>query len=136
MYGLAAIQQANGWAMAGTGACIVLSGLAILATLISLVPHLTGLFEPKAAPAPVPQETETTPSVQVPDKLPDDLNDACTIFMDISETLGDEFTLEDLHRRCREVNVAHPHFSINRFRDAGVLISCGEGFFCWKPKSE
>jgi hypothetical protein len=30
MYGLAAIEQANGWAMAVTGAGIVLTGLAVL----------------------------------------------------------------------------------------------------------
>jgi hypothetical protein len=54
MYGLAAIQQANGWAMAGAGACIVLTGLTVLSFLISMIPRLTGLFEEKKQP-----QTET-----------------------------------------------------------------------------
>ncbi|BBO83442.1 OadG family transporter subunit [Desulfosarcina ovata] len=140
MYGLAAIQQANGWAMAGAGACIVLTGLAILSFLISLLPRLTGLFEPKAAPQPEPAaavpEKEQAPTVVVPDQIPDDIEEACTIFMALTEGLGETFSLSDLHRKCRDANLANPHYSVNRFRDAGILIPAGEGLFYWKSQSE
>lgn len=136
MYGLVAIQQANGWAMAGAGACIVLIGLAVLSFLISLIPRLTGLFETKTNPplAPTAKENQTKPIV--PEKLPDDIKAASTIYESFTEDLGKSFSLVDLHRKAKEVGLPHPHLSINRFRDAGVLVSLGEGRFSWQPISE
>ena len=136
MYGLAAIQQANGWAMAGAGAAIVLSGLAMLAFLISLIPRLTGLFEAKEPIKTVPPPVEAQPRMIVPEKLPDDIRAASTIYMALTEELGKEFTLVDLHRKSKDIGLPHPHLSINRFRDAGILIAAGEGRFSWQPLSE
>ena len=140
MYGLAAIQQANGWAMAGAGACIVLLGLTVLSFLISMIPRLTGIFENKPAPpveAPTETPIETTqPATIVPDKLPDDINAAATIFMDLTEELGPDFTLIDLHKKSKEFGIPAPHLSINRFRDAGILAPAGDGRFSWQPISE
>ena len=50
--------------------------------------------------------------------------------------MGNEFTLVDLHRVTKEVGLPHPHLSINRFRDAGILVPVGEGQFTWKPISD
>jgi hypothetical protein len=136
MYGLAAIQQANGWAMAGAGACIVLAGLAVLSFLISMIPHLTGLFEKKAPPPAENSEIETKPKMIVPDKLPADLGAASTIYISLTEDLGEAFNLIDLHQKSKEIGLPHPHLSINRFREAGVLVSVGEGRFSWQPLSE
>ena len=121
MYGLAAIQQANGWAMAGAGASIVLVGLAVLSFLISLIPRLTGFFEEKSHPPAeaVPQETQA--KMIVPEKLPDDIAAASTIYFSFTEELGKSFSLMDLHRKSKEVGLPHPHLSINRFRDRGIL---------------
>ena len=93
MYGLAAIQQANGWAMAGAGACIVLLGLAVLSFLISMIPRLTGLFEEKAQPPVEKSEIATKPKMIAPDKLPDDINAAATLYMSLTDDLGDDFSL-------------------------------------------
>lgn len=140
MYGLAAIQQANGWAMAGAGACIVLLGLAVLSFLISMIPRLTGIFETKPAPpveAPTePQFENTRIETIVPDKLPDDINAAATIFIALTEDLGPDFTLIDLHKRSKEIGLPAVHLSISRFRDSGILKSTGEGRFSWQPISE
>jgi hypothetical protein len=136
MYGLAAIQQANGWAMAGAGACIVLLGLATLSFLISLIPRLTGLFEEKARPPVETAVTAAKPKMVVPEKLPDDLEAASTIYISLTDELGNDFSLIDLHRKSREVGLPHPHLSINRFRDAGILVSIGDGRFSWQPLSE
>ena len=59
MYGLEAIEHANGWAMAGAGACIVLTGLSVLAFLISMIPRLIELFEKKLSHNIPAQEEET-----------------------------------------------------------------------------
>ena len=136
MYGLAAIQQANGWAMAAAGASIVLVGLAVLSFLISMIPRLTGLFEEKAPPPVETVETATKPKMIVPDKLPQDLGAASTIYISLTEDLGEAFNLIDLHQKSKEIGLPHPHLSINRFRDAGILVSVGDGRFSWQPLSE
>lgn len=136
MYGLAAIQQANGWAMAGAGACIVLTGLTVLSFLVSMIPRLTGLFEEKSR-APTEKMAQTaTPKMIIPDRLPDDVNAASTIYIPLTEDLGETFSLIELHRKTKEVGLPHPHLSINRFRDAGILVSVGDGRFSWQPISE
>ena len=136
MYGLAAIEQANGWAMAGAGAGIVLIGLVVLSFLISMIPRLTGLFEEKPHPPLETAAKETKPKIIVPEKLPDDIKAASTIYIDLTEDLGEAFSLIDLHRKSKEVGLPHPHLSINRFRDAGILVSIGDGRFTWQPISE
>ena len=136
MYGLAAIQQANGWAMAGAGACIVLVGLAVLSFLISMIPRLTGVFEKKAHPPVEKSEISTKPKMIVPDKLPEDLDAASTIYIALTEDLGEDFNLIELHQKSKEIGLPHPHLSINRFREAGILVSVGNGRFSWQPLSE
>jgi hypothetical protein len=135
MYGLAAIQQANGWAIAATGACIVIIGLAVLAFLISLIPHLSEFFEKKIHPSLETEEAKTSPKIIVPEKLPDDIQAVATIYIALTKDLGENFTLVDLHRKTRDAGLPHPHLSINRFRDAGILISVGEGRFSWQGNS-
>ncbi len=134
MYGLAAIQQANGWAMAGAGACIVLTGLAVLSFLISMLPRLSALFEPKATAEPVSVEEKPAATI-VPERLPDDIEAAATLYIALTEELGDTFSLVELHAKTKVLGLPHPHLSINRFREAGFLISAGEGLFSWKSQS-
>lgn len=136
MYGLAAIQQANGWAMAGAGACIVLVGLSILSFLISMIPRLTGIFEKKSPPPEAPPQKGTLKTVIVPERLPDDIHAASTIYIALTEDLGRDFSLVDLHRKSKELGLPHPHLSISRFREAGILASIGDGRFFWQSKSE
>ena len=136
MYGLAAIQQANGWAMAGAGACIVLIGLAVLSFLISMIRHLSNFFEAKVQPPIEKISKDTKPKIIVPEKLPDDISAASTIYISLTDDLGEAFTLVDLHRKSKEVGLPHPHLSINRFRDAGILVSDGAGHFSWQPIAE
>jgi hypothetical protein len=137
MYGLAAIHQANGWAMAGAGAGIVLLGLAVLSFLISMIPRLTGIFSKKRPTHPTNQRFRkhlNTPLI--PEKMPEDIDAASTIYVSLTEELGEAFTLIELHRKAKELGLPHPHLSINRFRDAGRLVSLGEGRFSWQPISE
>ena len=132
MYGLAAIQQANGWAMAAAGAGIVLLGLSVLSFLISMTPRLTGLFDKQPAQ---PAETPL-PALIVPEKLPNDINAAAAIYIAYTEDLGSDFSLIELHQKAKQVGLPHPHLSISRFRDAGLLTSAGEDRFSWQPISE
>jgi hypothetical protein len=72
----------------------------------------------------------------VPDKLPEDLDAASTIYIALTEDLGEDFNLIELHQKSKEIGLPHPHLSINRFRDAGILVSVGNGRFSWQPLSE
>jgi len=133
MYGLAAIQQADGFAMAGAGACIVLSGLAVLSFLISMLPRIAALLEFKP---PAPQEVlppASPPETVVPDKLPNDINAAAAVYITFCAVLGAEFSLVDLHQHAKSVGLPHPHLSVNRFRDSGLLVQTGEDRFSWQP---
>lgn len=136
MYGLAAIQQANGWAMAGAGAAIVLCGLTVLSFLISMIPKITAHFEEKPQPAIETEPTAIESKTLVPDRFPEDIQAAATVYMALTEDLGKAFSLIDLHRQSKKLGLPHPHLSISRFRDAGILVSTGEGRFSWQPKSE
>lgn len=136
MYGLVAIQQANGWIVAGIGICIVLVGLTILSFLVTLLPRLSGKPQKKDPPATAPSETAPARVNIAPDKLPEDLSAAATVYQDWTQDLGARFSLVDLHRKCKAVALPHPHLSISRFRDAGLLINLEQGYFAWKPKSD
>ena len=136
MYGLAAIEQANGWAMAAAGACIVLSGLSVLSFLISMIPRIPGVTEKPPSPPAEPVEAPPPPRKTAPERLPDDIHAAATILIELTDELGESFTLVDLHRQCKEAGLPNPHMAINRFREAGLLTALGEGQFSWQPVSE
>ncbi len=136
MYGLAAIEQANGWAMAGAGACIVLSGLAVLCFLISLIPRITGAFEkketlPAEQTAAVPESKKT-----MVEEEPNELDATCACYMALTQDLGEAFTLVDLHKKSRSAGHPDPHLSVNRLRQAGLLVCVGDERFAWKTPSE
>lgn len=136
MYGLAAIQQANGWAMAGAGACIVLVGLSALSFLISMIPRLTGLFEGKKSSPDVAQKKTALVEKPTSRIFSDDIEEASALFIEETEDLGEDFTLIDLHKKARELGVVDPHLTIRRFREAGILISAGEERFSWQAISD
>lgn len=136
MIGLAAIQEANGWAMAGTGACIVLCGLAVLSFLISMIPRFTGILEKKSAPSADTSIESKRAKMMVPETLPDDIDAAATLFIALTEDLGKDFTLFDLHKKSKELDLPHPHLLINRFRYADILISVENERFAWQHTAE
>ena len=135
MYGLEAIQHANGWAMAVAGAGIVLCGLVVLSLLISMIPNLTGFLE-KPKPKVTTEEPPPESEIVIPEKLLDDIRGLSSIYIALTEDLGKVFSLVDLHQMARKMGLPHPHLSIRRFREAGLLIPMGEGNFSWKPQSD
>ena len=66
---------------------------------------------------------------------PDDVAGAVEPYMALTEALGAEFPLIDVHRKSREAGLAHPHLSISRLRNAGLLIPVGEDRFTWQTPS-
>ncbi|MDJ0784972.1 MAG: OadG family protein [Desulfosarcinaceae bacterium] len=130
MYGLDAIDAHNGWAMAFAGACIVLTGLAVLSFIISQFPKFVGLFEKKAQPAPTPPpEPQAQPPADI--QAPLEISRAADVYGPLILALGEEFKLEALHALFREQNLPHPHITIRNFWNAGLLQQTETGAFVW-----
>jgi hypothetical protein len=136
--GLAAISAQNGWAMAATGACIVITGLAVLSFIISQLHRILGLFEktekPLETPAPAPEETQI-PAVETTVDVTDvllDLKAAARLHRSVSKELGDSFELAQLYKAIEAANLPHPHITVRELRDAGYLAMTEEGTFSWK----
>lgn len=135
MYGLEAIQQGNGWVMAGLGATIVLTGLAVLSFLVSQIHRIVGLFETKKKDASASREPEARPRAKAPEQMPDDIGEACALCQDLTQDLGETFDLAEFHHQCKAAGIRDPHFLANRFREAGFIVPAGECLFSWKAPS-
>ena len=134
MLGIAAITANNGWAMAFTGACIVMTGLAVLAFVISQLHRIITLIEGKEKKTSVPiKEVKSTAST-IPALDIDILNDlqtAAHIYSTLTQDLGIAFPLVALYRIFEKENLPHPHITITALRDVGFLVPVGEGNFSW-----
>ncbi len=135
MLGIAAITANNGWAMAFTGACIVMSGLAVLAFVISQLHRIIALMEGREK-ITTTQKPEIEPPAKVTAEpeidILDDLPAAARIYSPLTQELGDAFPLSALYRVFEKENLPHPHITIMALRHAGFLMPVGEGNFCWK----
>jgi hypothetical protein len=133
--GIDAITANNGWAMAITGACIVMSGLALLSFVISQLHKIIALTEGKAKKHSPPTPEPASPAVglsAVDIDLLDDLPAAARFYNSLTMDLGEVFSLPTLYRICQKENLPHPHITIMALRGAGYLVPAGEGNFSWK----
>ena len=135
MYGLDAISAHNGWAMAITGPLIVMSGLTILAIIISQLHKLVAVFDKKTEPATAPPVESTVKSrdeISAPKVLPDDISETAEIYQALIDKLEQPFELKDLYQVAEQNNFPHPILTVGRLREAGILVPEGEGVFIWK----
>jgi hypothetical protein len=128
LYGFEAISHHNGWVAAATGACIVFSGLATLAFLISQLHKLTDLLDrpPKVTVTVAPPEK---PVVPPPPEDPLDLERTVERYLPLIEELDAEFVLADLYVLAKKYHLPHVHLSIRTMVEAGRLEPLGEGVF-------
>jgi hypothetical protein len=133
--GLEAIAAHNGWVMAISGAAIVFCGLAILSLVISQLYKVLALLEkrPAAEPAPAPPaKTVAPPPRQQLPAGPLDIDASALAYQPLVDQLGDRFELAALHRLAEEHHLPHPHLTIRNLREAGIVVSEGEGMFTWQ----
>jgi len=126
MLGLEAISAQNGWAMAITGTIIVMSGLSILAFIISQLHKIIGLFEEKKKAS----SHFVQPAADF--EILNDLESTARLYMPLTDELGDRFHLTDLYRIFEKENLPHPHLTIRTLRAAEYLLPMGEELFSWK----
>ncbi len=134
MLGIAAITANNGWAMAFTGACIVMTGLAVLSFIISQLHKIIAFMEGIGKKAATPEKKETTAPPKLSDAEIDILNDlpaAARIYSPLTAEVGDSFSLMALYRIFEKENLPHPHITIMALRNAGFIVPAGEGNFSW-----
>ena len=129
IFDLSRIAANNGWAMAFTGAILVLSGLSILALIISQLHKIIGFFEKQAKGLPV-EEIKPAP-VSHADLL-NDLEATVTLYQSLTAGLGERFDLAQLYRLAHKDQLPHPHLSLRTLRENGFLIASGDGTFSWK----
>jgi hypothetical protein len=125
----------NGWAMAITGAIIVMTGLSVLATIISQLHRIIAFLDRRKNSgtrqdiAPPPQKAKAEVDI---------LNDpaaAARIFSPLTAAIGDSFELRQLYEIFRQERIAHPHLTIRTLRDCGFLLKSERGLYYWKTES-
>ena len=130
MYGIEAINAANGWSMALVGWFIVFSGLIVLSFAISKLHLLVSFFDKEKTSTddskkPIPLQ------VALSNKWPTDIREHLKLYQPVIDELESSFPLAELYALANKHNLPHPHLTISEFRRSGILVSFGEGIFSW-----
>lgn len=137
MYGLEAIQAYNGWAMAVTGAIIVMVGLSILSFIISqlhrVIDLVDGLKNRKSKETTTRDQTSLSEPQPVLPPL-SNLGETSKRFQPLTQKIGEPFDLAALFQLFTQHDDPHPHLTIRSLREQGYLIPDGEGLFTWKQQ--
>lgn len=138
MYGIDNITAANGWAMAAVGASIVFLGLVVLSFVISQIHKILELWEERGirwGRAKEQPPSAEAPQAEVPvykeQHLPE-VGELADTYGPLIEKMGESFELAQLFEIAKENDFPHPHLSINRLREAGILVAREDGTFTWK----
>lgn len=137
MYGLEAINAANGWAMAYTGAIIVFLGLVVLSFVISQLKTILDFWENFISKFKQNHQSKQTDEMQdedtpvVPHYVPSDIKEAARYYSHLIEDLDQPFELTRLYEISQQQDFPHPHITISNFRQANILVPAGDGQFTW-----
>ena len=137
MYGLEAINAANGWAMAYTGAIIVFLGLVVLSFVISQLKTVLDFWDNFISNFKQNHQSEQTDEMEdedtsvVPHHVPSDIKEAAGYYSPLIEALDQPFELTRLYEISQQKNFPHPHITISNFRQANILVPAGDGLFTW-----
>jgi hypothetical protein len=135
VYGLEAINAYNGWAMAVTGAVIVMIGLSVLSFIISQLHRIIDLVDNLNARKSnkLTVQSPADASASQPALPPfSDLSGTMNRFKPFTQEIGDTFDLATLFQIFIHHDDPHPHLTIRSLREHGYLVSAGEGLFSWK----
>jgi ABC-type transport system involved in cytochrome c biogenesis permease subunit len=137
LFGFENITNNNGWAMAAVGASIVFSGLVVLSFVISQIHKILALWDERekhiarfrkllrnhAAEKFTPPAYEQR-QFPTADELAGD-------YAPLVDGLEKPFALSQLFEVAKQKDLPHPHLSIQRLQEAGILITEGDGTFKW-----
>ena len=138
MYSLDNITAANGWAMAAVGAAIVFLGLVVLSLAISQIHKVLDLWEEKGARRAQAKTQTKSADEQKAEKpahkehhMPE-VDELVRTYKPLVEQLDEPFELTRLFEIAKKNDIPHPHLSINRLREANILVTQEDGTFIWK----
>jgi hypothetical protein len=138
LYSIDNITAANGWAMAAVGASIVFLGLVVLSFAIAQIHKILQFWEERTtrwgrAKEQAPSAEAPEPDVPAYKKqhLPE-VSELVDTYGPLVEEMGDSFNLSQVFVIAKENDLPHPHLSINRLREAGILVAQEDGTFMWK----
>ena len=123
-FSIGLITANNGWAMAFTGAIIVMLGLATLSLIISQLHKVVALFETK--PVESKPKAKAPAKAQAEENLLSDTAAAAKFYKAVSKPLGESFPLADLYALCQKENLPHVHITIRSLRSDGFLAPTGK----------
>ena len=142
MYGLEAISNASGWQMAALGVTIVFVSLIVLAIIISQLHNLLEFWDKRSGllqNTPVP-EIDSGPHraarLPHPPVCPEDIDLVAALWEPLVEKLGVPFSLQELYESAAKNDFPHPHLTINRLRQAGILVPVDNCLFSWNTHIE
>ena len=138
MYSIENITAANGWAMAAVGASIVFLGLVVLSFVISQIHKILQFWEERSTrwgrakeQAPLAEAAEPEAPAYQEKHLPE-VSELADTYGPLIEKMGESFELTQVFKIAKENDLPHPHLSINRLREAGILVAQEDGKFTWK----
>jgi len=133
LYGLEAINAHNGWAMAITGAIIVMTGLTVLSAIISQLHRIVDFLENRGnKKTPAAEEPAFVTGIQPAPATLSDMGPSVERFSLMTTDTGDSFDLATLHQIFIQNDDPHPHLTIRSLREQGYLVAAEEGRFSWK----
>lgn len=123
--------------MAFVGATIVFMGLVVLSFVISQIHKILNLWDkrddwlarPKGEQRAAEAQSGASP-VYRERRLPN-VDELVIIYRPLIERLKQPFDLVQLYELSNQMDLPHPNLSINRLRDAKILIAQGNGKFTW-----
>ena len=124
--------------MAAVGASIVFMGLVVLSFVISQIHKFLNVWDDrekiisrfKKQPAAV-EPVKTEEMVYTEQRLPS-VTELVNAYSPLVENLEEPFKLSQLFKIAINNDMPHPHLSIQRLQEAGVLVAQGDGTFTWK----
>ena len=138
MYSIDNITAANGWAMAAVGASIVFLGLVVLSFVISQIHKILQLWEERstrwgrAKEQALPAEAAAPEAPFYKEQHLPEVSELADTYGPLVLKMGESFELIQLFEIAKENDLPHPHLSINRLREAGILVAQEDGTFTWK----
>jgi hypothetical protein len=137
LYGFENITANNGWAMAFVGATIVFLGLVVLSFVISQIHKILNLWEKRdelyarSKDKPRPGEAQTVAGPVYKQRRLPTVEELVSIYRPLVEQLKEPFDLVQLYEISNKMDLPHPNLSINRLREAQILIAQDDGTFTW-----
>lgn len=123
--------------MAFVGATIVFLGLVVLSLVISQIHKILNLWEKRdelfarSKDKPRPGEAQTVAGPVYKQRRLPTVEELVSIYRPLVEQLKEPFDLVQLYEISNKMDLPHPNLSINRLREAQILIAQDDGTFTW-----